>query len=101
MTMDVEETQASSFQIFYSYAHSDEMMRDKLHRHLSLLRQQGFISESYDRDIDASTNWENQIDVRLNTAHIILLLISADFIASKYCYCIEMERALKRHELGE
>src|SRR5205807_9146396 len=35
------------------------------------------------------------------TAHIILLLVSPDFIASEYCYSIEMKRAIERHEKGE
>jgi internalin A len=29
------------------------------------------------------------------------LLISADFIASDYCYDIEMARAIERHDAGE
>jgi tetratricopeptide (TPR) repeat protein len=32
---------------------------------------------------------------------VILLLISPDFMASDYCYSIEMDRALERHEAGE
>jgi hypothetical protein len=38
---------------------------------------------------------------QLNTAHVILLLVSPDFLASDYCYEIEMARALERHERGE
>lgn len=53
------------------------------------------------RDIGAGTEWANQIDNHLDTAHIILLLISPDFMASEYCYSIEMKRALERHEIGE
>ncbi len=49
----------------------------------------------------AGTEWEYEIDKHLNTASIILLLISSDFIASSYCYGREMKRALERHELGE
>jgi WD40 repeat protein len=37
----------------------------------------------------------------LNTAQIILLLVSPDFMASDYCYSIEMQRAIERHEQGE
>jgi hypothetical protein len=37
----------------------------------------------------------------LNSARVILLLISADFLASPYCYDVEMKRALERHEAGE
>jgi len=87
--------------LFYSYAHNDESLRKELEKHLSLLRNQGFIAQWYDRDISAGTEWASQINNHLNTAHIILLLISADFLASHYCYSIEMKRALERHKIGE
>ena len=45
--------------------------------------------------------WEGQIDEHLNTAHVVLLLISSDFMASDYCYDVEMKRAMERHEAGE
>jgi tetratricopeptide (TPR) repeat protein len=32
---------------------------------------------------------------------VILLLISADFLASDYCYGLEMQRALQRHQANE
>ena len=51
--------------------------------------------------IGAGQEWEGQIDEHLNSARIILLLISSDFIASDYCYDIEMRRAMSRHEAGE
>jgi hypothetical protein len=54
-----------------------------------------------DTDIDAGQEWEKEIDKHLNTAQIILLLISPDFIASKYCYGTEMKRAMERHQAGE
>ncbi len=44
-------------------------------------------------------DWKDQVDAHLETAHIILLLISADFLASEYCYSMEMKRALVRHEV--
>src|SRR5947209_8074692 len=88
-------------EIFYSYAHEDEPLRKELEKHLASLHQQGFIAGWHDRMISAGTEWEHQIDSHLNTAPIILLLISASFIASKYCYSIEMKRALERHEAGE
>jgi hypothetical protein len=87
--------------VFYSYAHVDATLRDELDNHLSLLRQSGFITQWYDRNISAGTDWVDQIDQHLNTAHIILLLVSSDFLASNYCYSIEMKRALERHEAGE
>ena len=87
--------------IFFSYAHKDEELRDELEKHLSILRWQGLITEWYDRDILAGTKWEHEIDVHLDAAQIILLLISPDFLASPYCYSLEMMRALERHLAGE
>ena len=49
----------------------------------------------------AGEEWSDQIDSHLNTADIILLLVSADFIASDYCYENEMKRAMERHESGD
>lgn len=46
-------------------------------------------------------DWEREITEHLNTAQIILLLVSPDFMASDYCYGVEMKKALERHERGE
>lgn len=90
-----------ALELFYSYAHKDEKLRNELNKHLYNLKRQGLIVEWYDRDISAGTDWEQAIDTHLNTAQVILLLISPDFMASDYCYSIEMKRALERHETGE
>lgn len=87
--------------LFYSYSHKDEELRDELETHLAILRRQGFIHGWHDRQISAGREWAGEIDRNLDTAHIILLLVSASFIASDYCYDKEMKRALQRHEAGE
>jgi hypothetical protein len=88
-------------EVFYSYSHRDEDMRERLNTHLSPLKQEGVISAWYDRAIAAGSEWQSEIDTHLDTADLILLLVSADFIASDYCYGVEMSRALQRHEAGE
>src|SRR5438105_2491908 len=90
-----------SIKIFYSYAHIDESLRNELEKHLSILKQQEIITEWYDRNINAGTEWAREINYHLNTAQIILLLVSPDFLASQYCYSIEMTRAMERHNTGE
>ena len=55
----------------------------------------------HDREITAGTEWEREIDTHLNSAQIILLLVSPDFMDSDYSYSIEMKRAMARHERGE
>src|SRR6266699_3952853 len=87
--------------IFFCYAHEDEPLLNKLKAHLRPLQRQGLVDVWYDRDISAGTDWEQQIKEQLNTAQIILLLVSPDFMDSDYCYSIEMQRAIERYERGE
>ena len=88
----------SPITLFYSYAHEDELLRNELEKHLSLLQRQGLISEWHDRQILPGDEWAHDIDTHLETASIILLLISPGFLASDYCYDIEMQGALERHK---
>lgn len=90
-----------SINIFYSYACEDERLRKKLETHLALLQQQGLITAWHNREIIAGTEWAHEINTHLDAAQIILLLISSSFLASKYCYSSEMERALQRHRAGK
>ncbi len=87
--------------VFYSYAHEDEDLCKQLDTHLKILQRQNIIASWYDRAIPAGAEWEDQIDLHLETADIILLLISADFIASDYCWGKELTRAMERHEANE
>jgi TIR domain len=87
--------------LFISYSHRDESYKDDLQNHLTPLKRLGLIEEWNDRKINAGTEWDRAISEKLESAHIVLLLISIDFISSKYCYDIEMERALERHGKGE
>ncbi|MEH1883939.1 toll/interleukin-1 receptor domain-containing protein [Nostoc sp.] len=84
--------------VFISYSHRDELLRDSLATHLSNLQWQGIISSWYDRQLTAGTEWDDKIKTELESADIILLLISPDFIASKYCRDIEIPMALQQHE---
>jgi TIR domain/LGFP repeat len=87
--------------IFFCYAHEDEPLLNKLKTHLRPLQRQGLIDIWHDRDISAGTEWEREISQRLNSAQIILLLLSPDFMDSDYCYGVEMKRAIERHKQGE
>jgi hypothetical protein len=88
-------------EIFFSYSHRDEALRDELAKHLHLLERQGIITRWHDRRIAGGTEWAGAIDEHLRTADIILLLVSADFLASDYCYDVEVRRAMERHEARE
>lgn len=92
---------ASPVTIFYSYAHADELFQRELEKHLSSLRRQGIIQELHQREIPAGSYRDTQVSAYMMSASLILLLISPDFLASDYCYSIEMKKALERHVAGE
>lgn len=87
--------------VFFSYSHADEGLRDQLEKQLAMLKRQGVIETWHDRRIGAGEEIHSAIDDHINTDDIILLLVSPDFLASDYCYDIEMTRAMERHNRGE
>jgi formylglycine-generating enzyme required for sulfatase activity len=98
---DTELQSTAPVTIFYSYSHRDSDLREELEEHLSTLRREKIVQEWHDRQIGAGEEWKDQLDRNLNTADIILLLISASFLRSDYCWDVEMKRALERHDRGE
>lgn len=92
---------SSPLSLFISYSHADEELKNQFVKHLNPLKKMGLISEWNDRKLIAGDKWAQEISKNLESADIIILLISIDFINSKYCYDIELERALERHEASE
>lgn len=90
-----------SVEIFCCYARKDQELLHVLKTHLIPLQRQGRITLWADTNISAGAEWENELKKHLNTAQMILLLVSPDFMASDYCYSKEMLRAMQRHEAGE
>jgi hypothetical protein len=88
-------------EVFFSYSHRDEDLRNELEKHLAVLKRRGIISAWHDRRIAPGTDWASAIDERLESAHVILLLVSADFVNSDYCYGVELHRAMERHATGD
>src|SRR5438128_2146563 len=101
MITNLTDPNNNPIEIFYSYAHEDEVLRKELEKHLVLMRRQDIIIDWHDRSISPGSNWEQEINTHLNRAQIILLLVSSDFLSSEFCYSIEMERALERHHTRE
>ena len=83
--------------IFISYSHKDEAMKDLLISQLASLKRSGRAAVWHFRKILPGMEWADRIDMEINRAKIILLLISPDFLASDYCMGIEAKRALARH----
>ncbi|HEU5376412.1 MAG TPA: CHAT domain-containing protein [Ktedonobacteraceae bacterium] len=97
------ETQHTPVAVFYSCSDSptDAPLLEQLERHLSSLQREGLITTWHKRQIVAGSVRQAELDRHLNTAALILLLVSSDFLASDYCYGTEMQRALQRHAAKE
>jgi hypothetical protein len=92
---------ARALKVFFCYSHHDERLRDRLDAQLGVLKHMNIVHSWHDRKISAGDDFNKTIDKYLDSADLILLLISPDFLNSEYCYRVEMRRALERHERGE
>lgn len=90
-----------ALRLFYSYCHEDSGLRRKLEQHLSLLKREGAIEQWFDGKIGAGVELDESIDANLAGSDIILVLISAAFLNSDYCWDKEMVRAMQRHQNGD
>src|SRR5438270_5311178 len=88
-------------ELFCCYARKDQSLLEELKTHLVPLLKVSLFNIWTDIDISPGMNFEEEINKHLNTANVILLLITPNFIASDYCYTKEMQRALERHGRGE
>jgi hypothetical protein len=88
-------------ELFYSYSHKDESLRDQLDASLTILQAEQFISTWHDRKIPPGTEWKSEISEHLEKAEVILLLVSRNFVDSPYCRDVEVRRAMERHRAKE
>ena len=92
--------QVKPVKVFYNYAREDENEQQTLEKHLTILRRSGQATTWSDAQIQGGTNWQKEVEKHLNTAQIILLLISPDFLASEQCFRTT-KRAIERYQAGE
>lgn len=90
-----------SIKVFMSYSHEDEKYKEKLDKHLAVLKRNKKIKTWNDRKLVPGKDIDKEIGKSLVEADIIILLLSADFFASEYCYCTEMTKALELYEEGQ
>jgi hypothetical protein len=93
-------TNTAGVKLFCSYSHLDEKWRRKLSNSLAALRRSGDIEEWYDGMIDPGSDWDSRIRDELENADIVALIVSDNFIASDFCWGMELQRALELHAQG-
>lgn len=91
---------ATELKVFISYSHLDEHALERFSKHLAMLKREGSISEWFDQKILAGGDIDSEISGHLEECDLFIPLVSADFLASNYCYDREMTWAMERHEKG-
>jgi hypothetical protein len=97
----VSNQQIENLKVFVSYSHADKELKERLVKHLHPLEKENLVEIWVDQEILAGGDWNKEIAERLAEADIVLILVSIDFINSKYCYDIELEKALVREAEGD
>jgi AraC-like DNA-binding protein len=82
--------------IFISYSHKDEEWKDRLVTHLGVLANEGILNIWEDRQIEAGDDWKPEIEEAICNASVAILMISANFLTSKFILGEEVPKLLKR-----
>jgi hypothetical protein len=91
---------AGPLRLFLSYAHEDSNVAAELRKHLAPLRHDMVVSDWYDHDLVAGSNWDKEMQRQLENSALVLVLISSDFLASSYAYGKELVHAIDLHKRG-
>jgi hypothetical protein len=91
----------ANLRVFISYSHADGKFCAELEKHLEILQQENILESWSDRRLHPGQEWDGVINEKLNSANLILLLISADFLLSKYVRETEIRLAISRQQAGD
>ncbi len=83
--------------IFVSYSHRDEPWKDRVVKHLRVLAGEG-LEVWDDRRIAAGADWEPEIARAIAECDVALLLVSADFLTSRFILGQEVPPLLQRRQ---
>ena len=86
--------------VFVSYSHLDDKFRAELDVQLTILQNKGYLEWWSDKRLVPGDEFEKEIMESLAKSDIILLLVSSYFLASKFCWTIELAEAIRRHTEG-
>ena len=92
---------STPIRIFIAYSKHDEAYLKALLKHLKPATKNNTIEVFHDGEIEAGKEWNKTIKDNLHQSDIILLLVSANFVATDYCYDEEMIAAIALHEQGK
>lgn len=87
--------------VFISYSHRDEQLKDLLLLTIRSLEAEGYIRTWHDRMRFAGQELDDTIRKNLETADLVLFLVTDSFLKSGYCRNIEMKIAMRMSKQKE
>jgi TIR domain/Putative peptidoglycan binding domain len=84
--------------LFLSCAHGDRDIVTELRKHLAPLRHEQIVTDWYDFELTPGHDWDREILSQLESSDLVLVVVSADFVASNYAYGRELGLALDLHD---
>src|SRR6266702_8610624 len=81
-------------EIYISYSTKDKELKNELEKHLAKLEEEGLITLWSDRQMIPGSKWQQELQAHINTARMILLLVTPDYLESEWATS-EMRRALE------
>lgn len=87
--------------VFISYSHCDKEMKEELMKHLNSLIRQKYIQVWHDGMMLPGSIIDEVIFQKMMECDMALLLLSADYVNSDYCYCKEMETFMSLRDTGK
>ena len=96
MIQNEEKPMKIPLKVFISYSHKDEDFKDELVTMLTGLQRHGIINAWQDRCIEEGNEWYKEIQDAMNDCDLAILLVSANFIASRFIQDEELPKLLKR-----
>lgn len=90
----------SPLKVFISYSHKDEEFKDELVTMLASLQRRGIVDAWQDRRIEEGDEWYQKIQDAMNDSDLAILLVSANFLASRFIQDEELPKLFKRRIEG-
>lgn len=86
--------------LFLSYAAADKDLKQRLDNHLTALKRGNLIDVWSDEEVMPGKDWGAETKRNIQHADIVLLLVSAGFLASERIWKSEVEKAMERRAQG-
>jgi tetratricopeptide (TPR) repeat protein len=84
--------------VFLSYSHQDERWKNRVAAALAALGLEADLEVWDDRRIAAGDGWLAEIEAAMNRASVAVLLVSTDFLASRFIRGTEVPHLLNRRQ---